>query len=434
MSRPTSRPRAKDRPHDRGAGHTLALAALAALVLLPPFLIVPTATEAFRTPKLLLSSLLTLISLLGLAFAVRRCDRISAATLWRLPALRATLPLVSLAGLSWFTTEYPTVAAYALAPLAIGAAGLVGWSCGLEPEERRRVLDWLMWPATGLSILALLQATGLYRPLGLIGGGEASRLGVMSLAGNAGDLGGYLVLPCLLLQAQLPTDLGTRRWRNLACLGICLMALLATQTLTAMVALAAGSLLLWGARLPRRRGWPVAGGVLGLTVVLVLAVPALRQRTLGKAAELARGNWNEVLTYRLDGWRAALWMLEHHPLTGVGHGAFRSQFAAARLDLADQGVDWSGRYRPTSFTNAHNDVLEVGAELGVPGLLALAWAAWIALAGWRRLAANERALALAGVASLAVLALAGFPFETALVIFPWLLFLSGILRPEPGAA
>lgn len=416
---------------DRTAAQRLALAALAALVLVPPFVFVPTAAEAFRTPKLLVSSLLAVASLLCLSFAVRRLERIPFGALWRLPAVRATLPLLCLAGLSWFTTEYRIVSAHALVPLLIGTASLVGWSCGLSPEERQRLLAMLPWPAAALALLALLQATGLYRPLGLLGGAEASRLGVMSLAGNPGDLGAYLVLPCLLLQTHFILHAGARRWRSAALLALCVMALAATQTFTAIAALLAGSLLLWMSRLPRRRALLAAGGLLTLAAMLVLGVPQLRQRASSKATDLAQGNWNEVLSYRLDGWRAATWMLRHHPLTGVGHGAFRSQFAAARLDLADQGADFGGRYRPSSFANAHNDLLEVAAELGAPGLLAIAWASWVGFASWRRLEADERPLALAGAASLAVLAVGGFPFETALVIFPWLLFLSGILRPQP---
>ena len=124
-------------------------------------------------------------------------------------------------------------------------------------------------------------------------------------------------------------------------------------------------------------------------------------------------------------------MLGQHPLAGVGHGAYRSHYAEARLALVAQGRDFSGLYRQFTFFNAHNDLLEVAAELGVPGLLALAWAIWTLISSWRRLDAQERPLALAALASLTVLAMGTFPFETALVIFPFLLFLSGVLRPAP---
>jgi O-antigen ligase len=83
------------------------------------------------------------------------------------------------------------------------------------------------------------------------------------------------------------------------------------------------------------------------------------------------------------------------------------------------------------FANAHNEVLEAAAEWGVPGLAALAWALWVLFAALRRRdrRAEERALAWAGVAALAVLSLMAFPFRVALVAYPALLFLSGVLRP-----
>src|SRR3712207_7132617 len=44
------------------------------------------------------------------------------------------------------------------------------------------------------------------------------------------------------------------------------------------------------------------------------------------------------LTGRLDGWRAALWMVREHPWTGVGHGAYRPEYVPAMNHLLDRGV------------------------------------------------------------------------------------------------
>jgi O-antigen ligase len=85
----------------------------------------------------------------------------------------------------------------------------------------------------------------------------------------------------------------------------------------------------------------------------------------------------------------------------------------------------------TSFANAHNDYLEVGAELGVPGWAALGWGIWIVGRRARGAPANDRPLAWSGLVALALLAAASFPFEIALVAYPWLLFLAWVLRPLP---
>jgi O-antigen ligase len=130
-------------------------------------------------------------------------------------------------------------------------------------------------------------------------------------------------------------------------------------------------------------------------------------------------------------------MLERHPLAGVGQGAYAAEFVPAKLALLDRGVAFfPGLTEGSLFTNAHNDVLEAAAEWGLPGVLALAWGLWVLLGALRRKTGDtggepeDRALAWAGVASLAVLSLVDFPFRTALVGFPALLFLSWVLRRE----
>ena len=164
--------------------------------------------------------------------------------------------------------------------------------------------------------------------------------------------------------------------------------------------------------------------------LLTVAVPPLRQRVLEKARHVASGDWNAVLTGRLDGWRAAAWMFERHPLTGVGQGAYQPEFVPAKLALLDRGVLFFAAQTQVGFGNAHNEILEAAAEWGIPGLLALAWGFWVLLGGLRRMSPENRALAWAGTAALAVLSLVNFPFRIALVAFPALLFLAWVLREE----
>lgn len=406
------------------------------VILVPPFLVSVGAKEAFRLPKLMASEWLALASLLFLSWRAREVDEVKPADLWRRPAVRAVLPFLLVAAAGLLVSRHPLHVQEALVDLGIGAAVLVGWSLALETRWQERVLRGLLLPASALALLGILQFHRIFQPLAFAGIEYDPRLSVTSLAGNPGDLGAYLVLPCLIGQWAVARSAGRPRWPAAAALAVCLYAMAVTQTLAALAALVAGSLLLWALLLPRRRAALLLGGGAVAAVLLVLAVPPLRGRVMAKAGQALSGDWNSVLTGRLDGWTAAVWMFRQHPWAGVGHGAYRPEFIPAKLALLDRGTEFYEEQLLPVFANAHNEYLEVAAEMGVPGLLALGWGLWVLLLGLRRGRGEEpgggRPLAWAGVAALAVLSLAHFPFHIALISYPALLFLSWVFRRGTG--
>lgn len=403
------------------------------LVLVPPLVFAPVAKESFRQPKLLTAEWLALASLVCLAWGLERFGRVGLADLWRPAAVRIALPVLAVATLGLAFTRHPLHVREALIDLWIGAAALVGWNVALPASRLERLLRGLLWPAFLLALLGIAQYYGIWQPLRLASIEAGSRLAITSLAGNPGDLAAFLVLPCLVAQDLLRRRTGwsSATWGVALALAVAVYALLLTQTLAAVAALLAGSLLLWGARMPRRRlALLLAGGAVAVAL-LAAGVAPLRERLVFKWQEMARGNWNSVLSGRFDGWRTALWMFERHPLAGVGQGAYQAEFAPAKLALIDRGaVFFPGLTQGSAFDNAHNEILESAAEWGIPGLLALAWGLWVLLGALRRESGEpaDRALAWAGTAALAVLSLVDFPFRTALVGFPALLFLSWVLR------
>ncbi len=441
-------PRAEARSGDRLLARFLSrLGDLAvwALVVVAPFAVSFTSVDTFRLPKLMACEWLGLASLLAFALAAALGgprERPAAAPWWREPALLAVAPMVGIASLALVIGEHPRHARPAVVDLWIGAACLVGWSLALDRARLRRLLAGLAIPAALMALLGVLQLLDVYRPFAFAGGEETSRLGVTALAGNPGDLGDFLVLAALVAQWGLLRALprGTRRrggrhpgvvlWG--AGLALLVGGLVASQTLTAAVALVAGSLVFWLVALPWRRALAAAAVALVLAVAAGALAPPLRARLATVGRQVADGEWNAALSGRLDGWRAAVWMLERHPWTGVGQGAYRAEFARAELALVDQGfTPYRGHAEPF-FANAHNDYLEAAAEWGLPGLAALAWALWVLLrslrAGARRGDAGDQALAWAAVAAAAFLALGHFPFHLALVAYPYLLVFAWISR------
>lgn len=419
-----------------------------ALVLAVPLVVSPTALDSFRLPKLLLAEWLGLASLASFALAAalgRGEAEEGGLPPWRRRVLMAAVPLALVATLGLATTEHPEHVRQALADLWIGVACLVGWSLALSSKRLGWLLGGLGVSGSLLALLGILQYHDLYRPFGFARGEEAGRLGVSSLAGNTGDLAAFLVLPVLVAQWRLAAPAVDRRGRLLwgAVLALCLYGLAVTQTLTGLVAVLVGSVVLWAARLRPRQAVAAGAGALLAVVLIVLAVAPLRERVARSADFLAEGKIDALVSGRLDGWRAALWMVGESPVLGVGHGAYRAEFARAKLALLDEGVELYPGHVDPFFANAHNELLEAGAEWGILGWVALGWALWLlgrAVArGAARRSREDRGFALGALAAVAVLALGQFPFRFALAAYPILLLGAWLFRvaaedaPEPGA-
>ena len=416
-------------PAPRPVASTLGELFAWAVMLVTPFLVMA-GKESFRLPKLMVAEWLGLASVLCLAWNLRQADTDWRAA-WRLPAVRALLPVLIIATAGVWTTAHPLQVRDAVFDLWIGAACLVGWSAGLERFRQERLLRGLLWPAALLALVGILQFHRVWQPLALVGTPWDPRLGITSFAGNPGDFSACLVLPFLVGIWSLPSlRPGPGRWMTGLALALCLYGLVLSQTLASLAAIAAGVVVVLWLRLPRRVALAGLAGGAVLAAVLVLAVAPLRERVVGKLRGLAAGDLNEVLTGRLDGWRAALWMMEQRPLTGVGHGAYLPEYAPAKLALLDRGVEFLPGQITPMFSNAHNEFLEAGAEWGIPGLLALAWALWVLFQAARRRPERDRPLVWAGLAALTALSLAYFPFRVAILAFPALLFLAWVLRPE----
>jgi O-antigen ligase len=172
-----------------------------------------------------------------------------------------------------------------------------------------------------------------------------------------------------------------------------------------------------------RRFLPLLGGaLLGVAISIALAwhnssaFDARVDRTLlllhGTEAAI-----DEASAGRLSIWQAAIDMARAHPLSGVGARGFRYDYAehAVAGDRFLEATPGFGAF------HAHQIVLEVLSETGVPGLLAWLLGAGLAIRAWRRADAGQRSRAFAPGLALAVMC---FPLNTHLAFYSawWGLF------------
>ncbi len=181
----------------------------------------------------------------------------------------------------------------------------------------------------------------------------------LSSAVNANVIAGALAVLAPLAAALFIFPL-PRRSLGVRVLGlVAALAMVGVTTLTgsrgAWLGLAAAALVLIALRW--RWGWLVA------PLAAVAAGLAAWQLGLGRTADVvltsqALGGADQ----RLEIWSRALYMLQDFPFTGIGMGSFR-QVANLLYPFFLAGPD-------AEIPHAHNIFLQVGVDLGLPGLVA----------------------------------------------------------------
>jgi O-antigen ligase len=182
--------------------------------------------------------------------------------------------------------------------------------------------------------------------------------------------------------SNLISNLRRARFASALLLAICALLLVTALVFSwsrgAWIGALAASVVMATA-LPRRIWMGVGGVVLAITVLLsanTLGVlpGAIRSRLTDFAQQAqvfdVRGvginDANYAVLERLAHWQTAGEMIRYHPWTGVGFSNYEPAYPQYAL------ISW-----PIPLGHAHNYYLNVGAELGLPGLLAylLLWGA-----------------------------------------------------------
>lgn len=225
------------------------------------------------------------------------------------------------------------------------------------PNARRLLVSVLAAAGIWVGGLALLERVGGLGGLSSLGIDPTSRSDAGF--GNPVFLGAWLVLTTPLLLAEALIEPSAWRWPAALAAGLCLPALLATGSAGAWLGFGVAMVIALVLLIPASRALTtaLAGGALGAAALLIMHPHILiRPRTHGLI-------WRDTLAMCLD----KPW--------GVGPGQFQIEF----LPYASPELLAAHPRASVIINDAHCEALQVLAELGLPGLIALSVATWFLL-------------------------------------------------------
>ena len=277
--------------------------------------------------------------------------------------------------LSWLAVNRPLL-------LVVLATALVSTAWSINPAlTAQRTLHLIGTTLVGIYIGLSLPAgrlltltTALFAVL--VAGGAALALlapehgrqvydGARVWSGLQGDKNNFGLSAALaaLLFATRPFFRGARSHLAYAPLiGLALLDLVMSNSATALGALFAGAGLVAVFLVPVLVRAPQVAGVLAAAAAVFLAVAAIAGLGFGEAFGLFGRSAD--LTGRSEIWRSVVALIGRHPLSGVGYGALWFPRAGDETaQMATLETYW------TAF-HAHNGLLQIASELGIPVTLA----------------------------------------------------------------
>jgi len=307
----------------------------------------------------------------------------------RTPLDPAILLLVLMIPVTLWATALPEVTVPQIWRLLDGVAlyyATAHWGAH-TPERFRWLLRGVLLAGVGIAATAPFSVTWSASKLRFIPAGVYQRFSVLvSDTVHPNVMGGNVAMFLPLSAALLLFDWKTMRWWERVAVGLAGVFMGGVLVLTKSRGAWMGTLLALGLLLVLRwRWWGLAAGLLGAG-----AAAWGVQNTLGWNAlwqSLAASGVVSGLDGRIDIWSRAVYMLQDFPFTGVGMGAFGP--------LADLLYPFF-LAAPGKIVHAHNLFLQIGVDLGIPGLIA--WlAGWLGVMwmGWRLYRTAPAALARA---------------------------------------
>ncbi|MEN0111368.1 MAG: O-antigen ligase [Planctomycetota bacterium] len=284
-----------------------------------------------------------MLGLASLVFARDRAWNVRPATLVMIAALLAWAALSS----SW--SVEPGLSRKRLVVAGLILTGSLGFARLLRPNELLMVALLTFTAFVGFSLTADVAAGG--RPW------ESDYRFTGTLHPNI--QAAYCGLLCLAAFCQ-PAPFG-RRWITRGLLAFGVLALVATQSRTSLLALAVGFVMAWLISLGGRTRWLGASLLVSAAAVATIVVSSLGdggRRRLTDAVLLGRTEQASSLTGRVPLWEELAGYAATRPLTGYGYETFWTPDRIAEVMKSQQ---WA-------LQSAHNGYFELVLQLGWVGL------------------------------------------------------------------
>jgi O-antigen ligase len=369
---PTPRREVSQAPQKQTAD-TIAIAAMAVSIAAAGLLVDPRAEAAFEAPKRFAATLAIVVA----ALAVLALPCLTAPPQWRKgPAERRAAFYLFLAALSGaliaaLASPRRAVSLDAMRVLVLfGLLVPLGASRCLEGGRSRLLLVVFLAVSAINGVASILQALGVFEPFAVES--IAGRVSSVGFVGNEGYLALLMALAAVatlgiaLLASR--TSIRAAAWGALV---LFVLALALTRDVTGWIALLVGALPFARAPLVNRRSRAWAAAALLALIAAVMAMPALRGRAQNLVRKAETGEWDQLLSYRLVPWAAAVEMVRERPLLGYGPGSFAAEFVPNRLRAE---IFWGRRlvnpHLNSFYAQAHCEYLQALAEAGIPAGLA----------------------------------------------------------------
>jgi O-antigen ligase len=271
---------------------------------------------------------------------------------------------------SWYRSSSPGFSSMEWLRLACGAGLYFVVVTALRGREQIRVV-----------VRGLVAVTILTSVFGALSYGASDQTSMSSSFGNGQLFSGFLLilLPLLLVTAVSEQELRYKIAAQVAAtLGVFGLLLAQTRSswLGGLVALAVLGLWAWRtappgsvARMRHQIVVPliIAVGAIGLFVVIFRTAPMVPARV----ATLRNAARDPSLEWRLERWKGAWRLIRQQPLFGWGIGTFPLEQARTVKGAVPRELIL--RLGPTLAEEAHNEYIQVGAEMGILGLALYLW-------------------------------------------------------------